>query len=72
MKSRKDFELDQEYKEYLKIQFAMAAMHGLLSDVGTQREIKDKDGRFKGYNFSTVVALNAIEFADELLKQLES
>lgn len=71
MKSRKDFDSEKEYQDYLRKAFAMAAMQGILSDVNTQLEIKNKDSRFTGKNFAVVVAMNAIEFADELLKQLD-
>ena len=51
--------------------FAMAAMQALLSSIPTQKELQG-DARYDGDNFMTVVALNSIEFADALLKQLES
>lgn len=51
--------------------FAMAAMQGILSSYEVQKDLQD-DARFTGGNFANVVALNAIEFADALLKQLES
>lgn len=51
--------------------FAIMCMQGILSDCDTLREIKSKDRRFQITNFSEVVAKNAIEFADALLKQLD-
>lgn len=51
--------------------FAAMAMQGLLSDVETQRQMQ-QDPRYNKKNFNEVVAMNAIEFADALLKHLES
>jgi hypothetical protein len=50
--------------------FAKAAMQALLSSIDTQRHMQE-DERYTGNNFKEVVAVNAIEFADELLRQLE-
>jgi hypothetical protein len=56
--------------------YAGMAMQALISDFHVGRAICDNDPRYKKqadgqYNFSEVIAINACEFADALLKELE-
>lgn len=48
--------------------FAAMAMQTLV----TSQIVADRDGRYDETNWKEVVAMNAIEFADELLRQLEA
>ena len=57
MKSRKDFESDEEYNRYLRMCIAMAAMQGIIANDG---------------GGPPDVAHRAVVMADELLKALES
>jgi hypothetical protein len=50
--------------------FAAMAMQSMVAGPGAQM-VADRDQRYDGSNWKEVVAMNAIEFADELLKQLE-
>ena len=64
MKSRNEFTTNEEYNEYLRIYFAGLAMQGLLSSFMYNAE--------NGFYGKDVVVSTAIEYADELLKQLEN
>lgn len=52
-------------REYIAAQ----PMQGILSDVHVQLWLKT-DPRFTGENFAAVVAINACEFTDALINQL--
>lgn len=57
-------------------EFAKAAMAAIVSSFRVSEEICNTDPRYKKqadghFNFSQVVALNAVEFADALLTELE-
>lgn len=47
------------------------AMQGLLSNYDVQVRICTVDPRYNGNNFAEVIAINSLEFADALLKELE-
>lgn len=51
--------------------FAALFMQSMVAGEGA-RMIADRDGRYNETNWKEVVSMNAIEFADALLKQLES
>jgi hypothetical protein len=56
--------------------FAMAAMQGMLSCWESQQKICNDDPRYQQktdgqFNFSEVLAMNAVEFADALLERLK-
>lgn len=60
----------------LRQHYAGLAMQGLLTNYEVHKDICNNDPRYKKqpdgqYNFAHVVALNAIEFADALLAELE-
>ena len=63
MKSRNEFTTNEEYNEYLRIYFAGLAMQGLMSSFTENAE--------NGFYGTKEVVSTAIEYADELLKQLE-
>ena len=63
MKSRNEFTTNEEYNEYLRIYFAVLAMQGLMSSFTENAE--------NGFYGTKEVVSTAIEYADELLKQLE-
>jgi hypothetical protein len=67
MKSRKDFESEQEYKAYLRTHFAMAAMQGLLSSCDATVQHMEPNAQTIEY----LVELS-VTAADSLLKHLES
>jgi hypothetical protein len=50
---------------------AAMAMQGLLSCYDAQVDMQHSDPRYNGHNFKEVVAVNAVEFTDALLKELE-
>lgn len=47
------------------------AMQGLLSNYEARVKICNTDPRYNDENFAEVVAINSVEFADALLKQLD-
>lgn len=49
--------------------FAGLAMQGLLANYEAQKDMQG-DPRYDGNNFSQVVAINSLEFADALLSEL--
>jgi hypothetical protein len=61
MKSVTEFPNIREYQEYLRTHFAGLAMQGILSNTNTLLTVRN----------SNDYAEMAIDFADELLKQLE-
>ena len=52
-------------------QIATAAMQALISNWNASVKICESDPRYDGANFCEVVAQNAVEFADALIKELE-
>ena len=68
MKSRNEFTTTEEYNEYLRIYFAGLAMQGMLSNSGTSNYLKGNIDLL----VPELVSKFAIEYADELLKQLET
>ena len=66
MKSRNEFTTNEEYNEYLRIYFAGLAMQGLIS---TFTEKASYGGL--GIEIEKTIEC-AIDYADELLKQLEN
>ena len=64
MKSRNEFTTNEEYNEYLRIYFAGLAMQGLISSCDWNVTFFNKD-------LIEATSKNAIDLADELLKQLE-
>jgi hypothetical protein len=61
MKSRKDFDSDEEYSEYLRTYFAAMAMQGMLAK---------GDGSINGGYYDNF-GKKCIEIADAILIQLE-
>lgn len=61
MKSKQEFSKQEEYKEYLKFYFAGIAMQGIIANAPNGQLSNSKQG----------VSLS-IQWADELLKQLEA
>lgn len=50
--------------------FAAMAMQSMVAGQGAQM-VADRDQRYPNESFADVVAMNSVEFADALLKQLE-
>lgn len=48
--------------------FAGLAMQALIGDYAVSQAICDRDPRYNGCNFAEVVALNAYDFADAMLR----
>ena len=60
MKSLQDFKYETDYYKYLRTQFAMAAMQGLVSDKSTEYYSMDK------------VATLSVQYADALIAALNT
>lgn len=77
MKSLNDFPNKEEYHQYLRVQFAMAAMQGLLTSIYSnipmyQLQVEDWKRMYGGdTKLGDAIARNSIELADCLLEQLE-
>jgi len=68
MKARHNFKTDEDYKKYLRIYFAGLAMQSIL----TARRMQDEEiEKYNGRTVAFACAKAAIEYADELLIQLE-
>ena len=67
MKSRNEFTTKEEYNEYLRTYFSGLAMQGMLSNPGTSNYLKGNIDLL----VPELVSKFAIEYAEELLKQLE-
>ena len=66
MKSRNEFTTNEEYNEYLRICFAGLALQGLISSFTEKAAIGGC-----GTEMEATIKC-AIDYADELLKQLEN
>ena len=51
--------------------FAAMFMQPMIAGEGAKM-VAERDERYNGQNWKEIIASNAIEFADELLKQLEN
>jgi len=60
--------LSRDAEEELRDRFAGLAMQALLGDYTVSQSICDNDPRYNEKNFAEVVALNAYDFADAMLK----
>lgn len=56
----------------LRDYFAAKALAGIVGNFDVSRAICDNDPRYDDTNFAQVVALNAYEFADAMLKAREA
>lgn len=66
MKSRNQFDTTKEYNEYLRTYFAARAMQAILSNPEATRNRKE-------YGTAEYrVGVIAVQYADELIKQLEN
>ena len=66
MKSRNEFTTNEEYNEYLRIYFAGLALQGLISSF-------TEKASYGGWGTEMEATIKcAIDYADELLKQLEN
>lgn len=54
----------------IREKIAAMAMEGIVGDYQTGQRIVDTDPRYNGSNYSAVVAINAVEFADALIAEL--
>lgn len=50
---------------------ATAAMNAIIGNWEASCKICDSDPRYNGTNFCEVVAINAVEFADALINELD-
>lgn len=75
MKSRQDFTLEKDYKEYLRTYFAATALQGAISAQAGTREMVEMQLEYylKEYPDLTVresLARESVKMADELIKAL--